>query len=388
MHIHSSIGLPHKQSLEPSAFKPKPSAKPDLNQGDIVDYSGFPDDPALWEAEKSSPSLLQGDPKETKTVKLGRFRWSRAVQQNGTVLDKRVEATIDFSKVKKAYFVTQPFQPTFVAGHSLIAFECEPGGVVREDGTQSDGFVVSMEAWKRKGDSYGLIKGMKKAFKVSMEVGTWDDQCDKMLENPKTTEVMRVYPLNVEPEEAQRLARVAVDKAVHQDSNEWYHTLLNSCHTRAWEILDSALGKEATAKRKEFGFIPRLLPLLPGALGPVLEETGLLLAPPVLVANKNSGSRIAKAKSKVLPSIFKRTGASLVSGVVAGVLGGVLGGALGRSLGGVVGASLGRIAGALSGSRLGYGLGRHAQLLAQGQIVDGTVYSDLKDLATAESFDN
>ncbi len=103
------------------------------------------------------------------TVTVENIRWD--IRQNEksekkTAIHTWETATIDPDKVKSAYLLVKPFAPKFIAAHTLMAFSFADGGVVAKTGKKSNNLVLSIEAYKKVGQSYGLVKTMKKEFDI------------------------------------------------------------------------------------------------------------------------------------------------------------------------------------------------------------------------------
>jgi len=122
-----------------------------------------------------------------------------------------VKATIDTSKVDRAYFVLKPFPPEWIAAHALMLFTFKKGGMINETGEESDGMFLSIEAYQRTNQSYSLKDGLKNTFGSSWILGTWEDYTTQSCDVQK--ERLFLYPLKLTQSQVCSLAAEAILQA-------------------------------------------------------------------------------------------------------------------------------------------------------------------------------
>ena len=101
--------------------------------------------------------------------------------------------TYNLSKVKRLWFIVEPFNPTIKAiAHTFISFEFE-----------DDFLCLSVEARKEEGEEYSIVKGMLNDFELSYCFG---DERDFILRRSVYSEhELYVYPLITPPHEVRAI---------------------------------------------------------------------------------------------------------------------------------------------------------------------------------------
>ena len=263
------------------------------------------------------------------------------------------DTSIDPSKVKNVYMVIEPFAPEWIAAHGMMCFEFADGGVVAADGSKEDRLVLSIEARLKEGMKYSLIDGMKKKFTNVYQLGTWKDSVYKR--SKMQGHKMISYPLNLSQKQKEKLLRNSLDKSFEDHSQDYYHTISNSCYNNQLRLLNTVLPPEQKIREWSIpGIIHKAGSTLPNFAGSTLDSKGLLGGETIITQpdvklfpdkqKKMTGfgdlmRRITGSDAwHILPSL---TG--LLSGVVLGSL--LLPPGLGAVAGGVIGGFSGGKAG-------------------------------------------
>lgn len=157
--------------------------------------------------------------------------------------------TIDPDKVIKAYFLVKPFAPKFLAAHTLLGFSFEQGGVVAKDGRESDNIFLTIEAYKKIGQTYGLIKTMKKNFDIVWTLTTLHNYAELNVNytKSKNTEII-VYPVNLSREQTRALLVEMIKQACVNRQGEYYHTIRNNCTNNLIILLNRVLSADKKIK--------------------------------------------------------------------------------------------------------------------------------------------
>ncbi|MFP4498596.1 MAG: DUF4105 domain-containing protein [Vulcanimicrobiota bacterium] len=263
------------------------------------------------------------------------------------------DTTIDPTKVKDVYFMLEPFDPEWVAAHTLMGFEFEDGGMVSEDGRQDNRLVVSVEARLREGESYGLVKGLAAKNPNVYQLGTWKDSIQ--YRSQRQGHKMVRYKLNLTKDQKEQLLKNSLKTATEDHSKDMYHTVKNNCFNSQLRLLNSVLPEEQKITEwaipgmlfNPYAAVPKLGPAL-------LDRRGLLEGKAVYTQpNKEMHPEEQKEKSK-LGNIFRKivnTGAWHVMPAITGTLAGAALGTL--VMPPVVGTMVGGLAGGFSASRAG-----------------------------------
>jgi hypothetical protein len=181
--------------------------------------------------------------------------------------------TIRPELIDKAYFVIKPFPPEWIAAHSLMLFTFKKGGMVDEQGNESRGLVLTIEAHQRKDQKYSLQDGMKKAFGIIWLLTTWENYAAETCHFEKKK--MIPYEIKFNNAQNQALLLEAIKQSVVNRSGEYYHTTRNNCTNNLVVLLD----KIAKTKIK-FWAIPNMIynvrATMPVMVPKYLQKKGLL----------------------------------------------------------------------------------------------------------------
>jgi hypothetical protein len=168
-------------------------------------------------------------------------RWSRLKEKNAAGETDFAWKTVKIRPelVDGAYFIKKPFPPEWLAAHCLMLFTFKKGGMVDEQGNESRGLVLSIEAHQRKDQDYSLKAGMKKTFGIIWVLTTWEDYAAETCHFD--TKKLVVYPIRFSQQQTKKLLNEAVKQAVVNRSGEFYHTTRNNC-TNNLLVLMSKVG--------------------------------------------------------------------------------------------------------------------------------------------------
>jgi hypothetical protein len=163
--------------------------------------------------------------------------------------------TYDLSKVKRLWFIVEPFHPTIKAiAHTFISFEFE-----------DDFLSLSVEARKEQGEEYSIVKGMLNGFELAYCFG---DERDHILRRSVYSEhELYVYPLITPPHEVRAiLEHVFEITNALVEKPKFYNSVRDNC--------TSALRDIANVVRP--GSFPPFIwaQLLPGLSDAVLYKKG------------------------------------------------------------------------------------------------------------------
>ncbi len=242
-----------------------------------------------YEAYQVAPALVGEN--EGK-LKVENVRWD--ISQDSTSKETKAvhgweTATIDPEKVVKAYFVLKPFAPKFIAAHSLFVFTFDAGGMVSESGKESKALALSIEAHKKIGQTYGLIKTMKKSFNIVWLLTTWENYANLNVNFNKSsdTEIM-AYPMNLTQEQTKKLLTETVRQACVNRKGEYYHTIRNNCTNNLLILLN-----RVTPKEKQFKLwkIPSMLynlkATMPLSVAKQIKKKGFISEPLPTISRSN-----------------------------------------------------------------------------------------------------
>ncbi len=160
-----------------------------------------------------------------------------------------VTATIRPELLDDAFFTLKPFPPRCVAGHSMIVFTFKKGGMVAADGTESQAMAVTIEAYKKLGQTYGIIKTLKKSFEVVWSLVTWENYAHLNVKfNTDTDKQLLVYPFLLTRAQKIALLRETIEQSGVNRKGEFYHTLRNNCTNNLAILLNRVLPEDKQIK--------------------------------------------------------------------------------------------------------------------------------------------
>lgn len=114
---------------------------------------------------------------------------------DGTTLSTRwiPEVAVNPKEIVKMWFLLEPFAKMKAIGHTFLSFELADGSA----------YSFSIEARREKGETYSAFRGLFREYELNYAWGTERDFVTRRLLYLRHP--VRMYPLNVSPERAQRL---------------------------------------------------------------------------------------------------------------------------------------------------------------------------------------
>ncbi len=267
----------------------------------IPDYE-FPA-PKVEHADYQKPATMLSQTADQIVIK--DVRWG--IQQDpatSTVKAKHEWETVTIKPdlVSKGYFVLKPFAPKFIAAHSLFVFTFKPGGMVSKTGKESKAIALTIEAYKKVGQTYGLIKTMKKVFDIVWNLTTWDNYMTLTTKfNTGDTELF-VYPMTLNREQTKALLMETLKQACVNRQGEYYHTIHNNCTNNLVILANRVLPKE---KQIRLWAIPSMIynykATMPLSLGKKLRKKELIGDALPKITAQNMISDLDEAYLKAVP---------------------------------------------------------------------------------------
>ncbi len=195
-------------------------------------------DPQPYKNYQKPAQLLKIAEKE---IVVKNVRWSRLKEKDAAGETEFAWKTVKLRPelIEGAYFIKKPFPPEWIAAHCLMLFTFKKGGMVDDQGNESRGLVLSIEAYQRKDQNYSLKEGMKKTFGIVWVLTTWEDYAAETCHFD--TKKLVVYPIKFSPEQNRKLIVEVVKQASVNRSGEFYHTTRNNC-TNNLLVLMSKVG--------------------------------------------------------------------------------------------------------------------------------------------------
>lgn len=254
-----------------------------------------------YEAYQKAPALISS---YNGKMVIENVRWD--ISQDPTSKKKKAlhsweTAKVDLEKVINGYFILKPFAPKFLAAHSLFVFTFEPGGMVTSEGKESKALALSIEAHKKIGQTYGLIKTMKKAFNIVWLLTTWENYSDLNVKFGKGAgSELFVYPIKLTREQVKKLLSETISQACVNREGEYYNTIRNNCTNNLSVLLNRVTEPEKHIKLWKIpGLIYNLKATMPLSLAKLLKKKGIIAADPLrTISSKDYYTDIEAERSK------------------------------------------------------------------------------------------
>lgn len=157
---------------------------------------------------------------------------------------KYYDKSFDINKIKKVWYVVEPFSGIPGSAHTFLSFEFE-----------NDQFVsISVEIRKEKGEKFHPIKGLFNQYELMYVIA--DEKDVIKLRSNYRKDLVYLYPINAPKEKVAELFLDMV-KRVNKlnESPEFYNTVTNTCTTNIVEHVN-----KITPKRVPFFNLRILLP--------------------------------------------------------------------------------------------------------------------------------
>jgi hypothetical protein len=152
------------------------------------------------------------------------FDYLTTTEYNPAYYDK----SFDLDKIKKVYYVVEPFSGIPGSAHTFLSFEFEGNQFV----------AISVEIRKEKGESYHPMKGLFNQYEIMYVIADERDVI-KLRTNYRKDKVF-LYPARTTKERARQLFLEMLKRANYlKDNPEFYNTLTNTCTTNIVNHINS-----------------------------------------------------------------------------------------------------------------------------------------------------
>lgn len=137
------------------------------------------------------------------------------------------DKTFDLNKLKKVWYVVEPFSGIPGSAHTFLSFEFE-----------NDQFVsISIEIRKEKGETYNPIKGLFNKYEIMYVIA--DERDVIKLRSNYRKDLVYVYPIKTTEEKAQALFLDMINRTNNlKDHPEFYNTITDNCTTNIVQHVD------------------------------------------------------------------------------------------------------------------------------------------------------
>lgn len=137
------------------------------------------------------------------------------------------DKTFDLNKIKKVWYVVEPFSGIPGSAHTFLSFEFENNQFVS----------ISVEIRKEKGETYDPIKGLFNKYELMYVIA--DERDVIKLRSNYRKDLVYVYPVKTTTDKARELFLDMVKRANDLSQHpEFYNTITNTCTTNIVRHVD------------------------------------------------------------------------------------------------------------------------------------------------------
>ena len=178
--------------------------------------------------------------------------------------------------VKSVYFLKKPFAPEFIAGHGMLLFTFEKGGLTDAEGRESAGLVLSVESRQRIGQSYDpVLACTSDGYEIIWTLNSWEDIVTRAVLLHKSRIIP--YQLTLSPAQNKALLIRSLDMAAVNRDGEFYNTVTNSCCNNLVIVINGVVPEQQRVKMWTVPYLVyNLAATIPVKVPGTLQAKGLL----------------------------------------------------------------------------------------------------------------
>lgn len=266
------------------------------------------------------------------------------------------DAQIDPKHIKNIYLGVKPFNPKVLVAHDVLIFEMdEQHPITNSQGKKDSALVLSMEARLGTGEKYSMGKTMNGTYPVVYQLQTWSDLVQKTTRREGLEQ--HLYKLDLNQEQKEQLLKNSLQAACDPRPEERYGLVTNSCHTAAYQLVNTVIEPEQKVEQylvphvlNPLGMFPALADVLYSEHKLLAEQSRLVIQPDAtLHPDKVVGQGFLEKTLRAASSSKAWGGACLATGAVGGSLAALaitqISPWLSVPVAAVVGAKIGQVAG-------------------------------------------
>jgi len=181
-----------------------------------VHFSTHPSNDRVWNTDQEILPYAEIQDNLVSIHNIRNFSYTSTASYTPNYYDKM----FDLSKIKRVWYVVEPFSGLPGSAHTFLSFEFE-----------DDQFVsISVEIRKEKGETYDPIKGLFNKYELMYVIA--DERDVIKLRSNYRKDLVYVYPVKATTEKAKGLFLDMVERANDLNQHpEFYNTITNTCTT-------------------------------------------------------------------------------------------------------------------------------------------------------------
>ncbi len=182
----------------------------------VVHFSTKPSNDRVWNDDQSILPHAEISGNLVSIHNIRNFSYASTTSYTADYYDE----TFDLDKIKKVWYVVEPFSGIPGSAHTFLSFEFE-----------GDKFVsISVEIRKEKGEAYDPIKGLFNKYELMYVIASEQDVI-KLRSNYRM-DLVYLYPAKTTKQKARALFLDMIHRAnAIKASPEFYNTITNTCTT-------------------------------------------------------------------------------------------------------------------------------------------------------------
>jgi len=182
----------------------------------VIHFTILPSNDRDWAKDQSilPYAKINGDLVSIKNVR--NFTYASTTSYTSGYYDK----TYDLTKIKKVWYIVEPFSGFVGSAHTFLSFEFE-----------GDQFVsISVEIRKEKGESFSAVKGLFNSYELMYVIA--DERDVVKLRSNYRKDLVYVYPIKTTQEKTKALFLDMIERTNKlKEQSEFYNTLTSTCTT-------------------------------------------------------------------------------------------------------------------------------------------------------------
>lgn len=219
----------------------------------VVHFSTKASNDRIWNDDQNILPYAEVSNNLVSIHNIRNFTYASTTSYTPNYYDK----TFDLNKLKKVWYVVEPFSGIPGSAHTFLSFEFE-----------DDQFVsISVEIRKEKGEAFHPVKGLFNKYELMYVIA--DEKDVVKLRSNYRKDLVYVYPVRTTTEKARSLFLDMIARTnTLKENPEFYNTVTNTCTTNIVKHVD-----KITPKRVPLFNLRVLLPANSDALA---YELGLI----------------------------------------------------------------------------------------------------------------
>lgn len=182
----------------------------------VVHFATSPSNNRNWSADQAVLPYAEIKGGLVSVHNIRNFKYASTTSYKVGYYDK----TFDLNKIKKVWYIVEPFSGFVGSAHTFLSFEFENNNFL----------AISIEIRKEKGESFSAVKGLFNKYEIMYLFA--DERDAVKLRSNYRKDLVYVYPIKTTQEKTKELFLSMVERANNlKDHPEFYNSVTNTCTT-------------------------------------------------------------------------------------------------------------------------------------------------------------